>query len=179
MDYKSVRFESAKRLILYTIPGIPVGLFLLKGVEEGTMKMALGLFIGLFALFRLARPTGLRLRDERLAPLAGFIAGVLGGAYNTNGPPVVVYGTLRGWTPKEFRATLQGYFVVSGLVIATGHGLSGLWTAEVGKLYVLTLPAIAFSLVVGGWLHRRIPGERFNNLVYLLLLAIAAMLIFK
>jgi hypothetical protein len=28
-----------------------------------------------------------------------------------NGPPLVIYGALRRWTPERFRATLQGYFL--------------------------------------------------------------------
>ena len=43
----------------------------------------------------------------------GFFAGILGGAYNTNGPPVVIYGSLRKWSPATFRATLQGYFFMA------------------------------------------------------------------
>ena len=60
-----------------------------------------------------------------MAWLFGFGAGVLGGAYGMNGPPLVAYGALRHWSPKRFRATLQGYFLPASLVGIAGSGPPG------------------------------------------------------
>ena len=60
------------------------------------------------------------LHSDRLAPLFGFAAGILGGAYGMNGPPLVVYGGLRRWQPTQFRAMLQGYFLIA---ILPGHAV--------------------------------------------------------
>ena len=42
------------RLVLSSCVGIPVGLFVLKGVPEGTMKVFLGIVVILFSLYNLA-----------------------------------------------------------------------------------------------------------------------------
>ncbi|MHC5056799.1 MAG: TSUP family transporter [Planctomycetota bacterium] len=111
--------------------------------------------------------------------VAGFCAGVLGGAYNTNGPPIVVYGTMRGWEPERFKATLQGFFLPTGAFIIAGHALSGLWTRETVRLSLVSLAPVALGMALSFWLAPRIPRERFGVLVHVLLLACAALLIWR
>ena len=72
----------------------------------------------------------------------GFIAGSFGSAYNTNGPFIVIYGTIHKWSPEKFRATLQGYFLPTGLLIVISHGFGCLWNHQVFKLYLMTLPVV-------------------------------------
>jgi len=127
-EWRHLEVRSALRLILATLAGIPLGLFFLKRVDERAVNMALAVVIILFALYNLFRPGLLRLRTERSSWAFGFAAGVLGAAYNTNGPPVILYGVLRGWRPETFRATLQGYFLPTGTAILIGQGIAGLWT---------------------------------------------------
>ncbi|MBU4120772.1 MAG: TSUP family transporter, partial [Proteobacteria bacterium] len=91
-------------------------------------------------------------------------------------PPVVIYGTLRKWPPYLFRATLQGYFFPSSLIIIAGHGLGGLWTPTVGWHFLLSLPAVLLSIWIGNRVNRLIPQGRFNQYVHILLILIGAML---
>lgn len=178
-SYRSVKLGAAVKLIVSTFAGIPIGLTLLKGVEGGAMELALAVLLLGFALYQLVSARGPKLKTDRSSYLFGFVAGVLGGAYNTNGPPVVIYGSLRRWTPGEFRATLQGYFLISGLMIVGGHAAVGLWTRQVGQLYLLALPVALASLWLGNRIHRRLSPKRFAKGVYLLLAAIAVMLLVR
>jgi hypothetical protein len=57
-----------------------------------------------------------------------------------NGPPLVIYGTLRQWSPEQFRATRQGYFLPAGLLGVGGFWLAGLWTPAVTRDYLWSLP---------------------------------------
>ena len=75
------------------------------------------------------------LTDDRQAWLFGLSAGVLGGAYGMNGPPLVVYGALRRWSPEHFRATLQGYFLPASVIGMIGYWAAGLWTPSVSRYY--------------------------------------------
>ena len=68
-----------------------------------------------FSLHALAVRRHFELKDDRLAGFFGFTAGVLGGAYGINGPPLAIYGTLRRWSPEHFRAMLQAYFLPASL----------------------------------------------------------------
>jgi len=171
--------RAAARLILATLLGIPVGLFFLKNVNEDAVNLVLAGVLLLYGLIRILGLRAWRLKNEKFALIFGFAAGLLGGAYNTNGPPVVVYGTLRGWDPARFRATLQGYFLPTGGAILVGHGLAGLWTGRVITLFLWSLPAIVAAVIFGSKLHRAVPAARFERWVYFALLALGAGLLIK
>ncbi|MCB0293434.1 MAG: sulfite exporter TauE/SafE family protein, partial [Calditrichaeota bacterium] len=87
------------------------------------------------------------------------------------------YGRLRGWAPEDFRATLQGYFLPTGLFIALGHGAAGLWTAEVLRLFLYNLPVALLAIFLGGYINRAIPPGKFDRAVHLALVFMGAMLI--
>ncbi len=178
-EWRKVDLRGTLILILSTLAGIPLGLFLLKRVDARPMNIILALVIILFALANLHRPGAVRFRTERPAVAFGLVAGVLGAAYNTNGPPVVFYGMLRGWDPDRFRATLQGYFLPTGGAVLVGQGLAGLWTKPVVMTYLYALPFILASAALGLFLGRRIPAHKFNKLVYAVLLVLGAALLIK
>jgi uncharacterized membrane protein YfcA len=159
-DWRQVHFRSAGWLVLSTLFGIPLGLLLLKTVPESVVKSILGAFIIAFALYSL---TGRKpeLHNDRLAPLFGFTAGILGGAYGMNGPPLVVYGVLRRWQPAQFRATLQGYFLIASIVGMAGYAATGLWTRTVSNYFLLSLPLALIAVFLGHAIHRRLSSSRF------------------
>src|SRR6059058_4424621 len=108
-DWHKIHVRSAGWLVISTLFGIPLGLWLLTAVAESAVKAILAVVIIGFSSYCLASRRPYQLKDDRLALLFGFGAGVLGGAYGMNGPPLVVYGSLGHWSPEHFRATLQGY----------------------------------------------------------------------
>lgn len=165
IDRDAIDVATARLLVLATLPGIPVGLLLLTRAPEGVVRGVLGLGLVAFGAWSLRRPA-LHHLSRRWALPVGFVAGCLGGAYNTNGPPVVVYASLRDWSPEQFRATLQGYFLCTGLLITAGQAASGLWTTAVWQLFLLAAPGVVVALVLGGRLRRRIPAGRFERWVF-------------
>lgn len=174
-DRRSIEFSSAWRLIVASVVGVPLGIYLVKASPEHVLRSVLGVLLVIYGGYNLIRPTLPRLQSEKFALPFGFIAGVLGGAYNTSGPPVVIYGTLRNWSPDRFRSTLQCYFIVTETAIITGHFLAGLWTPLVLQVYMWGLPAIGAGVYLGAIAHRRIPKEVFSRLVFFLICAIGVL----
>lgn len=179
-SWRAGDMKAAARLIVASLLGIPLGIYGLARLPEEPLKAVLGALILLYGLFGLAKP-GVRMKNEKawVPWFVGWTAGVLGGAYNTNGPPVVAYGMLRGWPPERFRATLQGYFLPTGLMILAGHGIAGMWTGEVLRLYLLSLPAIAIGVVLGGLVNQKLKPDVFVKLVYVFLAAMGAILFLR
>ena len=179
-DWRRVEFKAAGRLIVATVLGIPAGVYGLARIPEAPLKIVLGSIILIYGLFGLVKP-GARIKHEKahFPWLVGWLAGVLGGAYNTNGPPIVAYGMLRGWPPESFRATLQGYFLPTGLAILAGHGLAGLWTGTVFKLYLYAVPAIVVGVFLGGFLNKRLTHGIFAKLVYASLAVMGAAMLLR
>jgi len=178
-NWKKVDIKSAWRLLLATVPGIPIGTMLLKGDYQRMGEIVLALIMIGFSGYSLFKPKLIEPIKEWLAYPFGFLAGILGGAYNSNGPPVIIYGTLHRWLPDEFRATLQGYFLPSSVIIVAGHGLGGLWTSEVCTYFFLSLPLTLFTIWIGGRLQRLIPPGHFDRWIHILLIVIGGMLLVR
>lgn len=178
-DWRQVHYRSAGGLVLATLVGIPLGVWLLASPYQNAVKLALGALILAFALFSLRRKKALAGREDSRKWLlgCGFAAGVLGGAYGMNGPPLVVYGTLRGWSPQRFRATLQAYFLPASLVGMAGYWLAGLWVGEVTHLYLLALPALLPAIWLGRLANRRIAGDSFQRCLYIALALVGLVLL--
>jgi len=111
--------------------------------------------------------------------LSGFTAGVLGGAYGMNGPPLAAYGALRQWTPQHFRATLQAYFLPASLIGLAGYWYVGLWVPAVTRDYLASLPVALPAIFLGRSLNRALRGPAFVRYVYFGLLLLAGLLLLQ
>jgi uncharacterized membrane protein YfcA len=175
-SWRSVELKSAWKLIISTLVGLPIGIYVLKYAPESIVKGVLGAVLIGFGLYSLVKPKLPELRSEIWVYLFGLAAGILGSAYNANGPPVVVYGTLKGWSPDKFRATLQAFFLPTGMSILISHGLAGLWTPTVLRLYAYGLPFALLAIFLGGKLNKMIPPGKFNSVVYVVLILMGVLL---
>jgi len=135
-DWRKIHVRSAAGLVVSTMFGIPLGLMVLRAVAEPVVKGILAAVIIGFSAQALLGGAHRELKSDKLAWLFGFSAGVLGGAYGMNGPPLVIYGSLRKWSPQHFRATLQGYFLPASVAGMWGYRVAGLWTPGVNRLYL-------------------------------------------
>jgi len=182
-DWKKIHLRSTAWLVLSTLAGIPLGLRLLTSSHQNAVKAALGVIIIVFSVYSLLGTTlgrtPLELRhDSRGWLLAcGFCAGVLGGAYGMNGPPLVIYGTMRRWSAQHFRATLQGYFLPASLIGMGGYWLAGLWVPAVTHYYLVSLPVTLVAVVVGRMINHRMHGETFLKYIYVGLAGIGVVLL--
>jgi len=175
-DWRHVHFGSAGRLILWSLPGIPIGLWIVKSWPEGVIKGGLGLLIAAFSLYSLASRRRYELKDDARAWIFGLLAGVLGGAYGMNGPPLAVYGAVRRWPPERFRATLQAYFLPASVAGMAGYWMAGLWTPAVSRYYGLSVPGVLAGIFLGRAIHARLPAHRLAVFIYAGLAAIGALL---
>lgn len=177
-SWRHADFQAAWRLILAALIGTPIGIWILQSAPEAVVKGMLGAFLILYGIYNLINPQLLVIKRDGWGFFFGFLAGVLGGAYNTNGPPVVVYGTLRRWPPERFRATLQGFFLPAGGFITIGHGVSGLWTEAVLYLYLFMLPMVVLGIYLGGKVNQRFSTERFTQFLNIILIILGVLLIY-
>jgi uncharacterized membrane protein YfcA len=165
-DWRHVHLKSAGALLIASALGIPLGLWLLKAAPEAMVKILLGGIILGFSAFSLRRRAPPMMVDDRLAAVFGLMAGVLGGAYGMNGPPLAVYGAMRRWSPAHFRATLQGYFLVASALGMIGYWQAGLCTHALGVEYLRALPAVLVAIPIGRALNKKLHPERFHRWLY-------------
>lgn len=178
-DWRHVHFRSVGLLFAPTCAGIPIGLWLLAVVPEQAVKSVLAVVIITFSTFFLLRKSYPTLRTEMSAPVFGFVAGILGGAYGMNGPPLVAYGTLRRWSPQQFRATLQGYFLPASIVVMFGYWVAGLWVSSVTRYYLLTLPIVVVAIFAGRAANKRFHSRAFITCVHAGLVVVGVALLWQ
>jgi uncharacterized membrane protein YfcA len=182
VDRRHINLRRSWQLTVASFIGVPVGLLVLQTVPNGIILKGLGAVLITYGAFSLLSAR-MRLDDRRdygwLAWPLGFVSGVLGSAYNTNGPPLVVFGVLNRWPPQQFRATLQSIFFTSGIIIAFGQWAAGLWTTQALTLAALSAPALPFAILLGRWLNARIPQAVFTQVLYVFLIVLGMRLLFS
>ena len=179
LKYRSaLNFVAVWPLIIASLFGIPLGIYVLKRVDEEIVLTILGIVITGFALYSLLEIKLPQMNHPTWAYGSGFFAGLLGGAYNTAGPPVIIYGNCRGWLPAEFKGNLQSFFLVGTLFVAAAHALSGNLTEVVLIDFLWVLPPIGLGFVAGTSLDRYINPAIFRKVVLVLLVLMGLRLIF-
>lgn len=178
-DHSKIHFDSAKWLILYAIFGIPIGIAILIYGTELIIKAGLGVLIITYSCYSLLSKSSKTLvKDNKLWLFGcGFLSGILGGAYGLNGPPLVVYGKMRQWNPKQFRATLQAYFLPVSLISVAGYYAKGLITPEVHRYFLISLTTAVPAIFMGRYLNHRLKQKTFFKYVYYGLIVIGVILI--
>lgn len=173
---RALHFRTVRRLLVGSIAGIPLGVLLL-GADEVVGPKVLGLIAAAYGLYGLLNLRLPHIRHPNWAVVFGFTAGLFTGAYNTGGPPLVIYGTCRRWDPAEFKSSLQGLFVVNSLVVVSTHALAGNFNPPVWHSFWMALPAMALGLLVGFRLERYVNPRLFRRLVLILLVILGVRLL--
>jgi uncharacterized protein len=178
-DWRKIHLRTMGWLTAATVFGIPLGLLLLTSSHQRFAKGMMGIVIIAFAVYSLLGDKPPQLKTDSMPWLlgCGFVAGVLGGAYGMNGPPLAIYGAMRRWSAKQFRATLQGYFLPASVLGMAGYWWKGLWVPAVTHYYLVSLPAMVPALLLGKVVNHRLRGQAFLKYVYAGLAAIGAVLL--
>jgi uncharacterized membrane protein YfcA len=167
-DWRKIHLQSTGWLLAPTLLGIPLGIALLTSVHQYFVKGALAFIIVAFSGYFLLgkRPPELRRESHKWLLGCGFFAGVLGGAYGMNGPPLVIYGAMRRWSPQHFRATLQGYFLPASIVAMAGYWFAGLWVPSVTHYYLISLSVAFPAIFLGRVVNHRLRGDDFLKYIH-------------
>jgi len=184
---QGLRWREAARLLSGSVIGIPLGTLALKELPAAPVVAFLGIVLLVYAGYGFATAKGAGTRPENPDPardatlaaritsgLVGLCAGLLGGAYATDGPPLVIYGSIKRWPKDSFRSILQACFLVDGVLIVLCHGAGGLVTREVFIYCLYGLPGMAAGLGIGTLLDRRIDHALFHRVLLWLILILGA-----
>eukprot|EP01079_Euglenida_sp_SAG-EU17-18_P002861 gene2861-3456_t len=130
-DSQSVSWGAAGRLLAAAALGVPLGVALLATAPASALSTLLGAALCVVGAWGLLRNGGAAepwLCSPHWVWPFGLVSGILGGAINATGPPVVVYSSGRAWSPAVARAAFQGFFLPISIAITGTNAASGLWT---------------------------------------------------
>jgi len=174
---QAVAWREVLRLGAGIVWGVPLGVWALSRVAEPVVQRVLGVVLVLYAGYALWQPGTLYLRSRGWVYAFGFVAGCLGGAYNTPGPPLVMYGALRRWPKEPFRAVLQSLFVLNAALVVALHYYFHHLTALVFRWYFYALPALLLGILLGSRVDKKLSSVHFRMLVTVMILLLGLSLL--
>lgn len=187
----ALQWREAARLIAGSVVGVPVGTLVLRSFPSTPVTACLGvLLVGYAAFeFRVAPrfrsavafegstcPASAAWKARAVSGFVGFCSGVLGGAYATDGPPLIIYGSVKRWPKATFKSVLQSCFLVNGLCMVCCHGASGLITRQVVMYSLYAIPGMFAGVAAGTLLDRHVDHARFRRLLLWLILVLGTAL---
>jgi uncharacterized membrane protein YfcA len=165
---KDLTWDHSLILIAASVPGAFLGTLLLKSVEPGLIMKILGTVLILFSVYKITAPK-VKLAFSRIWALpTGFLSGLLGGAFGTDGPPVVVYAALKPWAKEKVVGMLQCFFLFANLVIVGSYGYHGLLTFSVLGVSAVAVPFAIVGILLGLKINQRISQRHFEVILSVL-----------
>ena len=166
-------------LLLALVVGTLIGARILVDVDPRVVARLLGGILIAFSLLRIL-PVRLAISDGTepwLGPLAGFVAGILGGISTFHGPVLILYlVALR--VPKDVFVSAIALFFVTGLAALYStlamHGV--LAAAELAASAAAMIP-VGLGMFMGRWLRHRISQPVFEKVLVGVLIVIGLNLI--
>jgi uncharacterized protein len=174
-----LRLGDLGNLLIGTVAGTPLGVWVLATLPISALNRLIGLVLVIVVALELrgVMPTHLAARGWGLG--AGFLAGLMGGAVGTPGPPVVLYATTQPWSPRTMKANTMAFFVVNQGAILSGYWWAGLLTREMATVSAVFLAPALAGLATGAALFGRLDPARFRRIVFALLLASGLILLVR
>lgn len=146
---------------------MPLGTLLLTRADDRTLTLVVGAVV---LAFTVALWRGLHLPPGRRTEIAaGALSGALATSVGTNGPPLVVAFQATGMTPEPFRATLAAAFAVQGSIALATFWAAGLVDTDVGRAWLVGVPAAVIGALTGDRVFARIDRDRFRTAVLVML----------
>lgn len=148
---------------------IPLGVVALNYVPEQLALRLLGGLILAYVVYSWLQLSPPNLSGIRWAYAFGAASGLLTGAFNTGGPPIVVYASCNQWSPEQFKGNMPGVFCATSVVAIAAHLWDGSLTPDLWQPIAYAAPFFLGGLGLGLWLSRHIAPDRFRQAVLVLL----------
>jgi uncharacterized membrane protein YfcA len=168
-------------LVVFGALGTVLGTRLLVTLSSRAVMLILGGFILTFVVLNVTRlsprlPAGW---EPWASPVAGFVAGVVGGITNVPGTPLVLYFYALGLSKHEFVSAVAFTFVLYKIVQLGAVTWYGLMTWSVlGASLLLTVAALA-GFGLGLRVQDRMSAVAFNRAVLLFLAVLGCWLVLR
>ncbi|MCT4563629.1 MAG: sulfite exporter TauE/SafE family protein [Maledivibacter sp.] len=167
---QDVKLKRIALLVISAVIATPIGANLLMNLNEGVLKIIVGVIVTISALF-LHFGYKAKINNEKLAHLSvGFISGMLNGSVSISGPPVILFLTNQDAPKQVFRATLTAYFWILNIMTVIIFIYKGLITVEVLRYTGYLLPALIIGVLIGVKVGNKVKEESFKKLTTVLII---------
>ena len=171
-------------MIPSAIVGIILGYLLAAEVSTTAVLAALGAISMIFASYRLWTARGGRVQVPRNAPAPlGVALGVASGftsqIAHAGQPPFQMWVMPKNLPPTTLAGTNAIFFAAINWLKVPAYLALGQFTKVNLTAAALLMPVAIATTFAGVWLVRRVKAERFYTIIYVLMIAVGAQLIWK
>lgn len=174
-----VLWRPALRMLPAIVVGVVIGVTALRSLDGELMVHVLGGTIAVISAWNLWTP---RLRHEESVPAdvgLGLLGGVLAGAFNTGGPPLVAHLYRRPDPPDAVKATIQVLFLTMSGCRAPVAAAQGLMSAAIVRDALLAAVFVVAGILVGVRLSHRLHPDHFRRVAWTALGALGLALLLR
>ena len=175
-QWRNVTVRDIWRLAIMSILMVPLGIYLIYVVPEWLLRLSLGAFCCLYALYRLFQLPFPQLKNPNWAWLFGAFAGVASGAFSLGGVPTVIYADTQTWAPERFRLNMFSYFLLSNIFTLASRIVAGQITRLVIIYWLGAIPFLLCGLWLGQRIAQKVDRDRFQKLVLVMLILLGGRL---
>ena len=153
MYWKEWDTDLVRRMLPAGIAGAITGTFLLSWLSPNHLRVILGIFVLLVVVYKFASD---RIQTIRYVskpwhgPLAGLLAGIASGMFNSGGPAFNSYLLLKKVQARPFIATSAIYFAILNLVKVPGFLITGVLDLRL----LFSLWWVFLFIPIGLWVAR-------------------------
>jgi uncharacterized membrane protein YfcA len=163
---RRLRLTKVIPLAIGSVVGVPLGILILKSVDAGVLKILVAVVvISASGLLFLAPRLKLGSRNTLSSLVTGALSGLLRASTSMGGPPVVLYTLSHEQGIEEFRSTILGLFLVTGVLTIPGFFVVDLVSRDALVAVGVAVPGIVLGLLLGAGLRARVQPELFRKLV--------------
>lgn len=148
--------------------GVALGLFLLRGLPDRSLRVGLGvagLVVTGYKIFSHWRGREHYQRRAWHGPLAGLLSGIASAMLNAGGPPITSYLLLQPITPTVFMGTNTLFFAIVNLLKLPGSLAAGVVEPAALVWSLAFCPLVAAGVYLGRFFIARIHPEVFDHIM--------------
>lgn len=181
MNRAGFSWRHALPLVISMCVGIPIGFYFLNTASPGLIVRVLGAVLITIALsdLWLSRNHHHFQLPKILAWPLGITGGVVGGAFNTGGPPIVAFVYSQDWTKTTTVAVLQIVFFCGGLTRSAMMGTAGHFNQGLFVTLAWTLIPGTIAIVIGKRVLEHIPKKGLRIVVFSFVLVMGVLYLLR
>jgi len=169
-------------LIAGAVPGILVGMLLYGVADPALFKLFIGLVAVGFVLWQLAKARHwIKPPKRELGTGAGLFWGAITGVTSfishAGGPPAAVYMLSKRMDKTTYQASSVLTFWAVNLMKLGPYAFVGIFSKQTFLADLTLIPAAISGVLIGAWMHRKVPERLFFGLAYLFLVITGSKLI--
>jgi len=147
--YNMLDFRKILPLVVASLVGLPIGVFILKNANVQYLKLGIGILVASFAMLQLLN-VKFQIKKEVMAQtVVGFLCGILVTATSINGPPVALFYANQNVNKNEFKAKLAVYFLILGLMSIATLIYSDVLTLQRFQSTIILVPSMLIGFFIG------------------------------